>query len=272
EMEKIKRRRSTFGRSRRSISSFGGRRSLLPVDSTLSLRDQVQNIPTNLPATTRKSQLFDIVIRETLRRYEVQCVDDDDDNDIIDEIKPYILTKSENIASAIAYQSADQPIKSLDRKTDEASCHPDSGKSEISAKVAAYRAKTKKLEEEYRQWKTLIKQRKNNVKASEQELHEAVSGESKIEEDQSRHLSVAYREFLDKRPDYQKYLNNTQCIRQQTILVLQNATRVGIIITAFIDVARSLAENCYHIAEQVSSLPKEIGTLTERVRQLFVGT
>ncbi|XP_047494980.1 serine/arginine repetitive matrix protein 1-like [Penaeus chinensis] len=246
EMDKVKRRRSTLGRGRKSIQSMGGRRSLCAAVQVLSLHDQIDNIANALPHTTKVSHLIDICVREALRRLEQKLEGDE----CVSDLRLDLITQSEDIAGQVSYTVAGQPLvaegpSSFTPTTED-------NKENLHKRIVAYKQKTKELEEEYKAWKNLMKQRKQRYQAAEREFREAKSGETKIEEDQIKQMTSIHRNLLASRPNYHNYIQELQTVRERAMLMLQEVNHTAEVVSNFISTSKAEAESCYAAVEELS--------------------
>lgn len=246
EMDKVKRRRSTVGRGRKSIQSMGGRRSLCPAVPVLSLQDQIESIAKTLPQTTKVSHLIDISVREALRRLEQRLEGDE----CVSDLRLDLLTQSEDIAAKVSYVVAGQPLV-VEGPSPSPAATGDN-KENIHKRIAVYKKKTRELEEEYKAWKTLMKQRKQTYQAAEREFREAKSGETKIEEDQIKQMTSIHRNLLASRPNYHHYIQELQTARERASLMLQEVNYTAEVVSSFISTSKAEAESCYAAIEELS--------------------
>lgn len=245
EVEKVKQRRSTIGRGRKSGQSMGGRQSLCAAFPVMSLRDQIRRIDKDLPWASKVSCLIDISIREALRRLEDRLPE----NECVSDLKMDLLRKSESIAKELSYKIAGYPLVA------EASLLKSSYEGDVKgsvSKIDAYKNRTKELEQEYKTWKSLMKERKIACQTAEREFREAQSGETKIDDEQISQLSIAQRCILASRPNYQEYLQEVQMVRESATLMLQEVKRATNITSGMITACRLSATSCCAAIEKLS--------------------
>lgn len=241
----MKKRRSTLGRGRKSGHSLGGRRSLCPVIPILSLEDQIANIEKGLPQASKVSHLLDISLREAMRRLEERFRGEE----CIHDLRRDILTNSEIIGGDIAYKIAGLPLEVE-------SCLPKKRQQRDSEqsidKMSAYKRKTKELEQEYKCWKSLLKERKLACQVAEREFREAKSGETKIEDDIVKHLTFEQRNILSGRPDYSQYIKEVEMAREKSFFIMQEVNHTVNIIANFMTASEAVAESCYAAVEEMT--------------------
>ncbi|XP_042220546.1 thyroid hormone receptor-associated protein 3-like isoform X2 [Homarus americanus] len=242
EVEKVKRRRSTIGRGRKSIQSIGGRQSLCAALPALSLEDQISKIDQGLPWCSKVSHLIDISIREAMRILGARCPGDK----CVSELRHDILLKSEDLAGEIAYKIAGLPLVAEAPLPNTSSCTEDVTS---MSRMAAYKKKTKELEHEYKTWKTLLKERKLACQAAQREFLEAKSGETKIEEEQANHLSSPLRIIIASRPNYQQYLQEVRTVREKAVLNMQAVKDRVQALSGFITATKAQAKSCCSAVE-----------------------
>ncbi|XP_066975614.1 uncharacterized protein [Macrobrachium rosenbergii] len=235
-VERVKTKRSTLSR-RRSIQSFGGRKSFgsgLPMQS---LTDQISNIDANLPYDTKVSHLIDISLREALRRLEEECKTDE----CLEDVRLDLITNSERIGSCTSYKVVDEcksrkKIDSTLQSTDE---------------VADIKNKIKKLEEEYKCWKSLLKKRKRACLSAKRKFHEARSGEIKIEDDCKNKLTCEQQSILATRPDYCQYMKEVQMAQEKVFFIMQEVNHTTNLFSSFLMASKAVGDSCYFAIEEM---------------------
>ncbi|XP_045618805.1 serine-rich adhesin for platelets [Procambarus clarkii] len=245
EVEKVKRRRSTIGRGRKSGQSIGGRQSLSVAFPVLDLKDQICLIDQKLPWASRVSGVIDISIREALRRLQDRLPGDE----CVSDLRMELMRKSESIAGEIAYKiaglsfDASAPMPNLSYGEDV---------KESTSKIEAYKKRTKELEQEFKTWKTIMSERKAACLAAEREFREAKSGEAKIDDDQASQLTPAQASFLASKPNYHQYLQDVQMARESATQMLLGVQHSANIISNMITATRLQAEYCCAAIEEKS--------------------
>ncbi|XP_071528796.1 uncharacterized protein [Panulirus ornatus] len=246
EVEKVKRRRSTICRGYMSSHSIGGRRSLSATFSLLSLEDQISKIDERLPWASKVSKLVDISIREALRRLEIHLPG----NECVADLRMDLLTKFENLARQIAFKIVDYP-KVLEAALPNTSSYAEEVK-ESTNRIRAYKKMTKELEQEYRNWKVLMKERKLACQTAERKYSEAKSGEKKIEDNQTNQLTSVQRNILSSHPNYHHYIQEIQMVCEKAVLMFQEVRLATNAVSCLITSSTLLAESCYASLEELS--------------------
>ncbi|XP_068201448.1 uncharacterized protein [Palaemon carinicauda] len=242
-VEGVRKRRSTLSR-RRSLQSLGGRKSLTSVLPILSLEDQISNIEAGLPPAAKVRHLLDISLREAMRRLEVQG----NTENCFDDMQFDLITNSERLGSIVAEKMDGLP---LDVDKCESNKRMNSNSVSID-EVSSIKTKTKKLEQEYKCWKSLLKERKLACRSAEREFNEAKSGETKIEDDCAKTLTSAQKSILASRPDYSQYIEEIKTAYEKTFFFMREVNRTSNIVSNFLTACDAVADSSYLIVEEMT--------------------
>ncbi|KAK7084702.1 hypothetical protein SK128_010986 [Halocaridina rubra] len=261
EVEKVKKRRSTIGGlSRRSVQSLGGRRSLCSTLPPMSLEDQISLIDKNLPHTSKISHLIDMNIRETMKRFEERF----EGEESVYDLRLEILTRSEKIGSHIAYE-----ISALPLEVDPPPKKMLTDTTKRFEKLEEYKKITTKLEQEYKAWKALMRERRQACIMAEREFNEAKSGETTLDEDHVKHLTYSQHSILSSRPDYGHYFKEVQMARETAFFATQTLNHVSSVIPNFMKATQCLAASCYAAIEEKTLGPPQKSSFQAHVRTLL---
>ncbi|XP_066975618.1 uncharacterized protein [Macrobrachium rosenbergii] len=210
---------------------------LAPRGSKENIIDQISNIDANLPYDTKVSHLIDISLREALRRLEEECKTDE----CLEDVRLDLITNSERIGSCTSYKVVDEcksrkKIDSTLQSTDE---------------VADIKNKIKKLEEEYKCWKSLLKKRKRACLSAKRKFHEARSGEIKIEDDCKNKLTCEQQSILATRPDYCQYMKEVQMAQEKVFFIMQEVNHTTNLFSSFLMASKAVGDSCYFAIEEM---------------------
>ncbi|KAK3860784.1 hypothetical protein Pcinc_033191 [Petrolisthes cinctipes] len=247
EVEKVKKRRSTIGRaSVARRSTVGGRQSMCSSIPVFSLEDQISRIDKNLPWASTLGNIVDISLREACRRLEARYPEDE----CVSDMRVDLLTRSETLGGEVAFKLSGRPLdlsnipEPLPNKT---TCQTN------NTMFAAYKNKINDLEQEYRKWKLLMKERKKACREAEGEYKEAKSGLMKIYEDQFSCLTSVQRPLLASRPNYQQYIQELQTVREKAVLMLTKVKHTTVGVSRLLTASKLQAERSYNAIEAETS-------------------
>ncbi|KAK4310375.1 hypothetical protein Pmani_018066 [Petrolisthes manimaculis] len=247
EVEKIKKRRSTIGRaSVARRSTVGGRQSMCSSIPVFSLEDQISRIDKNLPWASILGNIVDISLREACRRLEARYPEDE----CVSEMRVDLLTRSEALSGEVAFKLSGRPLdlsniqEPLPNKT---TCQTN------NTMFAAYKNKINDLEQEYRKWKLLMKERKKACREAEGEYKEAKSDLMKIYEDQFSSLTSYHRTLLASWPNNQQYIQELQTVREKAVLMLTKVKHTTVGVSRLLTASKLQAERSYNAIEAETS-------------------
>ncbi|XP_066975487.1 THO complex subunit 2-like [Macrobrachium rosenbergii] len=243
EVEKVKKRRSTLGQ-RMSRQSICERKSLCSVLPMLSFEDQISSIDSGLPQTSKVGHLVDICLRETMRRIGDHC----NMEDCFPDMRLELITNSESIGGHTAYKIAGLPLEA-----DNSLLNKGKGVGSFNSdKVTDMKTKTKKLEEEYKSWKSLLKERKLACQSAEREFREAKSGETKIDDECMKTLTSLQKNILQSKPNYNQYMEEIKMAYEKTFFVMQEINHTASIVSSFTSALKVVGDSCYSAVEEMT--------------------
>ncbi|XP_068237988.1 muscle M-line assembly protein unc-89-like [Palaemon carinicauda] len=260
EVEKVKKRRSTIGQ-RKSRQSFCDRKSLGSVLPILSLEDQISSIEKGLPQTSKVGHLIDICLREAMRRLEDHCNTEEN----FPDMRIDLITSSESIGGHTAYKIAGMPLDVCEGPSSK-------GKGSTSSdldRAAHIKARTKKLEEEYKCWKSLVKERKVACQSVEREFREAKSGETKIDEEITKTLTDLQKNILRSKPNYNQYMEEIKVAYEKTFFVMQEVKQTANVVSNFTKALKVVGDSCYSAVEEMCFGPTKSQPLKSTLNSLL---